>query len=437
MPVMRVLVVGSGGREHALAWRLRQDPDVDDLLAAPGNPGIAAIARTMPVAVDDPDALLALAAREAVDLTVIGPEAPLAAGVADRFRAAGRALLGPGRYAAGLECSKAFAKRFMTAHDIPTARFVVCDALDAALDAVAGDRFGFPVVVKADGLAAGKGVVIAADRAEAEAAVRASMTERRFGAAGSRVVIEECLSGPEVSFFALCDGTSALELGTAQDHKRAYDDDRGPNTGGMGAFAPSPLVSDDLATRVMRDIVGRVMTGMRQEGDPYVGFLYVSLMLTADGPKVIEFNVRFGDPEAQVVVTTLHGSIAKAFHAAATGALGAHVVAHGAIGSSGRAAVGVVLASGGYPGAFAVGQPITGLERAEAEPATLVFHAGTRRDGDRLVTAGGRVLTVVSAGATFDEAIDRAYAGVRLIHFEGKQYRRDIGARVRGVAIAP
>jgi phosphoribosylamine--glycine ligase len=368
--------------------------------------------------------VLALAEAERADLTVVGPEAALDRGVADVFRLAGRPIVGPSSRAAALESSKAFAKEVMARHDIPTARFLVATDVEPALAAVAGPEFGFPVVVKADGLAAGKGVVIANDRAEAEEAVRAAMVERRFGAAGARVVIEECLTGPEVSFFLLCDGQRAVPLATAQDHKRIWDDDRGPNTGGMGAFAPSPLISDHALDEVMRSVVDPLMTGMRRDGTPYSGFLYVSLMLTADGPKVIEFNVRFGDPEAQVVMPLLEGRFAAALMSSAVGRLG-----EASLSFSADRAVGVVLASAGYPASSDPGRVIHGIEAAEEDDAVMVFHAGTAtRDGE-LVTAGGRVLTVVGRGGTYQAAMDAAYGAVSKIHFDGMQYRRDIGRK--------
>ena len=424
-------MLGSGGREHALAWRLSRDPEVTEVLCAPGNPGMAEVGRCVAADLGQPPELLDLAARERVDLTVVGPEAPLERGVVNAFRRAGRPIVGPTSGGAALECSKAYAKAFMQRHGIPTARFVVVDSLPAALDAVSGRPFGFPVVVKADGLAAGKGVIIAADRAEAEQAVRAAMQTRQFGPAGDRLVIEECLSGPEVSFFVLADGERAIALGTAQDHKRIFDDDRGPNTGGMGAFAPSPLVSLAMADDVMREIVARVLDGARADGDPYTGFLYVSLMLTADGPKVIEFNVRFGDPEAQAVMPLLDGPFAQGLLASATRRLDA-------AGLSMRPAcsVGVVLASRGYPGPVEAGHPIRGLEQAAADPDVQVFHAGTRRDdAGRLLTAGGRVLTVVATAPAFEIAMRRAYAAVGEIHFDGMQYRRDIGRKALNVAM--
>ena len=423
-PRMRILVLGSGGREHAFAWRLSRDPDVSTVVAAPGNPGMASVARCVPVDLADPGQMLALAERERIDLTVVGPEGALERGVADRFREAGCAIVGPSKRGAALECSKVFAKRFMEDAGIPTARFLVCDSPHEALAAVFGDRFGFPVVVKADGLAAGKGVTVANDRAEAEGAVRAAMIDRQFGSAGATVVIEECLVGPEVSFFVLCDGDRAVTLGTAQDHKRVFDNDRGPNTGGMGAFAPSPLLSEDLATDVMTRIVRPALDGMRAAGDPYRGFLYVSLMLTPAGPMVIEFNVRFGDPEAQVVLPSLDGPFAKTLLASATTGVNGTAVRGAA-----DCAVGVVLAAEGYPGQVHTGQPIVGLDAASTMPGVLVFHAGTRSENGRLVTAGGRVLTVVGRGPTYDEAIRRAYDAVGAIRFEGMQFRSDIGRK--------
>lgn len=421
---MKILVLGSGGREHAIAWRLQQDRNVSEVICAPGNPGMQLVGRCLPADLEDPPAVLALAEREQIDLTVVGPEAPLAAGIADLFARAGRAIIGPSRRAAALECSKVYAKQFMANAGIPTARFRVCHDLETALAAVSGEEFGFPVVVKADGLAAGKGVTVAQDRAEAEAAVRAAMVDRRFGASGANLVIEECLTGSEISFFLLCDGQRALPLATAQDHKRIWDDDRGPNTGGMGAFAPSPLMHPGLASIVMERIVRPVLRGMREEADGYRGFLYVGLMLTPEGPKVIEFNVRFGDPEAQVIMPFLEGQFARTLYASATSGLEGITLSGG-----NDRFVGVVLAAPGYPGSVTTGQPIDGLDRAAAMPGVLVFHAGTRVVGGRTVCAGGRVLTVVGRGPSYDAAMRRAYEGVEQIRFEGMQYRRDIGRK--------
>jgi len=424
---MTILILGTGGREHALAWRLSRDPGVSRVICAPGNPGMMAIGPCFQVDLTDPDQVLALAVREGADLTVVGPEAALERGVADRFREAGRAIVGPSRRASALECSKVFAKRFMADAGIPTADFAVCDSPEEALAAVRGDRFGFPVVVKADGLAAGKGVTVAEDRAAAEAAIRAAMVDRQFGAAGSTVVIEECLVGPEVSFFVLCDGERAVPLATAQDHKRIFDDDLGPNTGGMGAFAPSPLISDELSGEVMGRIVRPVLDQMRAAGDPYRGFLYVSLMLTSDGPKVIEFNVRLGDPEAQVILPWLAGDFASALYASATTGL-ADIPLRG----SSDCFVGVVVAAAGYPGRIDTGRQIDGLHRAAAMPETLVFQAGTTSIDGRIVTAGGRVLTVVGRGPSYDTAMRRAYDAVKQISFDGMQYRKDIGKKATG-----
>ena len=441
---MRVLVIGGGAREHALAARLTAERDVSEVVCAPGNPGISAIARTVPASLSQLDALSALADREQIDLTVVGPELPLSLGIADRFASDHRLIFGPTSGAARLESSKSFAKAFMARHGVPTARFRTCDAAEEALSSVRSGEFGFPVVLKADGLAAGKGVVIAIDRAEAEAAVAAAMHERRFGEAGDRLVIEECLTGPEVSFFVISDGRRALPIGTAQDHKRIFDDDRGPNTGGMGAFAQSPAfaprpelartpafspgplmpVPDDLHTRVMRGIVEPVIAGMAAEGLPFRGFLYVGLMLTPSGPKVIEFNVRLGDPEAQVILPLLDEPLLPLLVAAAAGELRQTTCRL----SSDRL-VGVVLASRGYPESSESGQPISGIAEAARLHGVTVFHGGTAvRDGS-LVTAGGRILTVVGRGPDFSEAIARAYAGVRQISFEGMQYRRDIGRK--------
>ena len=424
---MRVLVIGGGGREHALAWRLSRDADVDEIVVAPGNPGIARIGRTIDVELSDPRALAALADRERIDLTVVGPELPLSRGVADLFSARGLRLFGPSQAAARLESSKAFAKTFMSRHGVPTARYRVCRHPAEARRVIAGGEMGFPLVVKADGLAAGKGVVIAADAAAADAAIASMMEERRFGEAGAAVVLEECLTGPEVSFFALCDGRRAQPLASAQDHKRVFDDDRGPNTGGMGAFAPSPLVDPAMQACIMREIVDPVIAGLHADGHPYRGFLYAGLMLTCDGPKVIEFNVRFGDPEAQVVIPAIEGNLAARLASAAEGSLDPAPIT-----LARDKHVGVVVASGGYPESGPVGLPIRGLDAAEALEGVLIFHSGTRATAGadaRFVTAGGRVLTVVGRAGSYEEAIDLAYQGVSKIAFEGMQYRRDIGRK--------
>ena len=418
---MKILVVGAGAREHALCWRLSRDPGVDRVICAPGNAGIA---RQFPcIAVDpaDPEAILALAERERIDLTVVGPEAPLARGVADLFSARGRPIFGPRRLAAQLETSKAFAKDFMKKHNVPTARYRVSATADEAVAAIRSGEFGDSLVVKADGLAAGKGVVVAETRAEAEAAIHSAMVDFAFGDAGHRVVLEERLEGPEVSFFVIADGEYAVPLVTAQDHKRIFDDDRGPNTGGMGAFAPSPLVDDALRDRILAEIVRPVLYGLILNGSPYRGLLYCGLMLTKDGPKVIEFNVRFGDPEAQVVLPMIVQPLTPILWAAATGVLRSSHVA-----VSAEPHVGVVLAAQGYPAEVRTGHRIDGVDEvADA----LVFYAGVKEQDDALVTSGGRVMTVVGKGATFQQAIERAYDGVSRIRFDGMQYRRDIGRK--------
>jgi phosphoribosylamine--glycine ligase len=422
---MRILVVGGGAREHALCYRLRSDPGVDRVTCAPGNAGIAREFQTVPVDPADAEAVLALVDEQQVDLTVVGPEAPLARGIVDLFGARGRAIFGPRRLAAQLETSKAFAKDFMTRHRVPTARFRVCGNVEEALSCIRSGELGDAPVVKADGLAAGKGVVVSATREEAEAAVRAAMIEGAFGAAGARVVLEERLAGPEVSFFVIADGEHAVPLVAAQDHKRIFDDDRGPNTGGMGAFAPSPLVDAELQSRVLREIVRPVLMGLIIEGTPYRGVLYVGLILTQDGPKVIEFNVRFGDPEAQVVLPAIAEPLTPLLWASATGVMRAGVVR-----VIDQVQVGVVLAAKGYPGNVETGHRIEGLDRVASECRdVLVFHAGVAERAGALVTAGGRVMTIVGQGPTFETAIAKAYDAVSRIHFDGMQYRRDIGAK--------
>jgi len=425
---MKLLVVGSGAREHALVWKLTSERHVTGVICAPGNPGIATVARCLPADTGEPSALLAIARRESVDLTVVGPELPLSRGIVDLFTAHDLAIVGPTQAAAQLESSKAFAKAFMARHHVPTARFAVCESADDALASIARGEFGYPLVLKADGLAAGKGVVIAPDRAAAEDAVRAAMVDRRFGSAGDRLVLEEFLVGQEASYFVLADGTRFVTFSSAQDHKRIFDDDQGPNTGGMGAFAPSPLIAPDIERRVLDEIVRPVLDGMERDGHPYRGFLYVGLMLTVDGPKVVEFNVRFGDPEAQVIFPMLDEEFSWLLASAATGALPDRPARF-------RPAphVGVVLAAAGYPETPDAGDAITGLDAAAAVPGALVFHAGTTRRDGKWLTAGGRVLTVVGRGQSHREAIDVSYQAAAHIQFRGMQYRRDIGRKALAV----
>jgi phosphoribosylamine--glycine ligase len=413
---MRILVLGSGAREHALAWKLSHEPNVTHVICAPGNPGIARTIPTAPVDVLDTAAVIRLVDRERIDLTVVGPEAPLGNGLADRFEAEGRRVFGPTKGAAQLETSKAFAKDFMQRHAVPTAGYRICESADQALSAIRSGEFGTALVVKADGLAAGKGVVVAPDRAAAEAAVESAMIDRSFGDAGSRVVLEELLTGPEVSFFVVANGEQYVPLLSAQDHKRIFDDDKGPNTGGMGAFSPSPLMNDALQSQIEKTIVQPVLKGMAAEGNPFRGFLYCGLMLTPDGPKVIEFNVRFGDPEAQVVLPLL-GSMSEMLEGAASG-------------FSRTVAVGVVLAAHGYPGEVRNGDVIHGLDDVARDCRDVqLFFAGVKEKGNDLVTSGGRVLTVMATAPSYQIAIARAYEAASKIHFDGMQYRRDIGRK--------
>jgi len=421
-----ILVVGSGGREHALAWKLRQSPRCGRLLAAPGNAGIAAVAECRPVPVADHEAMTALARAEA-DLVVIGPEVPLAEGLADRLRAAGLAVFGPSAAAARIESSKAYARALMARLGVPQPRFGSFTDVPAAQrhldDLEAGGARA--AVVKASGLAAGKGALVCDSLAEAREAVRDLMLGGALGAAGEEVVIEERLQGEEASLFVLTDGRAAVPLPAAQDYKRALDGDRGPNTGGMGCYAPAPLLTPALVEEAMRTIVRPVLRGLAEDGAPFRGCLYAGLMLTAAGLRVIEFNCRFGDPETQVVVPLLEEDLVDLLAAVAEECLEERPLR-----LRPGCAVGVVLASGGYPGAYETGRPIEGLREAEAL-GTLVFHAGTASRGGEVVTAGGRVLNVTAVRDTFAAAADAAYAGAGAIRFEGMHYRRDIAARVR------
>ncbi|HKZ07753.1 MAG TPA: phosphoribosylamine--glycine ligase [Methylomirabilota bacterium] len=419
---MKILLVGGGGREHTLAWALSRSPRPTELIAAPGNPGIARHARCVAVKDHEIDGLRDLALAERVELTVVGPELPLSLGLVDRFRERGLAVFGPTQAAARLESSKTFAKDLMARHGIPTARFRAC--ADGASARAWCRELGPPLVVKADGLAAGKGVIICRTLEEADAAVAACLERRAFGDAGARVVIEEFMVGEEASFFAITDGDAILPLAGAQDHKTVFDDDRGPNTGGMGAYSPAPVLDAAMAERVMAEIVRPTVAAMAKEGVPFAGFLYVGLMITRGGPKVVEFNCRFGDPECQVVLPRLATDLLPLLRAVAQG---------GGIPATvpwrPDASVCVVMASGGYPGVYETGRPIAGVEDAEALPGVTVFHAGTARRDGTLVTAGGRVLAVQALGHDVRSAVDTAYAAVARIRFEGAHYRRDIARR--------
>jgi len=425
MGATRVLVVGSGGREHALVWKIARSPQVGAVLAAPGSDAMAELATCHPeVKAGDLDGLLALAQAESIDLVVVGPEDPLAAGLADRLREHGIAVFGPSGAAAQLEASKTFAKEFMARHGIPTAGFAVFEDREAAVAHVR--ERGGPCVVKADGLAAGKGVFVCDGPAEAEAALAEIMGERRFGEAGARVVIEDRLQGEEASYYALSDGEHVVTLAPAQDHKRALDGDRGENTGGMGAYAPAPVVTEAVEKRILEEVVHPAIRGMAADGHPYQGVLFVGLMIAADGaPHVIEFNVRFGDPETQPLMLGLDGDLLPLLEASARGGLEQAAP----IGFR-DAAVCVVLASGGYPRGYETGKAIAGLDAAGADEQVVVFHAGTRRGAaGGYETAGGRVLGVTARGASVAEARERAYAAADRIAFEGCHLRRDIGDR--------
>jgi phosphoribosylamine--glycine ligase len=419
---MKVLVVGGGAREHALVWRLAQNPTIDKLFAAPGNAGIRRDAECVPVAVDDVPALVDLVERERVDLTVIGPETSLVAGLADELLARGRPVFGPTRDAARIEGSKSWAKSLCERYGIPAARSRAATSMADATAAL--EEFDPPYVVKADGLAAGKGVAIVEDRDAALRSLRAALDERAFGAAGATVVIEEFLTGTEVSAFALSDGRDVLPLAFAQDFKRVGEGDTGPNTGGMGAFSPVPYVDDATADRILYEVLVRTVRAMEAEGARYCGVLYAGLMLTDEGPKVLEFNARFGDPETQVVVPRLGSDLAELCLACAEGNLALYKA-----NLSPQACVTVVLASAGYPDAPETGFDIAGLEDAERVDGALVFHAGTTERRGRVVTSGGRVLSVGALGDDLAEARERAYEAVSRISFEGMQYRGDIAAR--------
>jgi phosphoribosylamine--glycine ligase len=418
---MKLLVIGSGGREHAIAWKLAQSPKVQKVFVAPGNGGTARENGLENVALSEVAELVAFAKREGIYLTVVGPEAALAAGVVDAFRDAGRRIFGPTRAAAQLESSKDFAKAFMVRHNIPTALHRTFQSADLAKAFVA--KRGAPIVIKADGLAAGKGVVVAASVEEAQAAIDRMMTQKSLGEAGARVVIEEFLQGEEASFIVMSDGTSVLPLATSQDHKRLRDGDEGPNTGGMGAYSPAPIVTPKIHARVMREIIQPAIQGMAQEGIPYSGFLYAGLMIDRAGnPKALEFNCRLGDPETQPIMLRLKSDLLALVERALAGNL-SRVEAEW----DRRAALGVVIAAHGYPDDPRKGDPITGI----AAPADdcRVFHAGTRADGKALVTSGGRVLCVSALGDSVKMARTRAYEAVERIRFDGMQYRKDIGHR--------
>jgi len=420
---MKVLVVGAGGREHALCWKLAQSPELNELYCAPGNPGIAAAADLVPIAVDEIRELAGFASAMAIDLVVVGPELPLSLGLVDELLARGVRVFGPRRAAAEIEGSKVFAKEFLARHGVPTAEFVVAHSRAEAERAAR--RFGLPVVLKADGLAAGKGVVIATNAAQLEQGLAVLFDERRFGNAGDRVVVERFLEGEEVSFMALADGERLLPLATARDYKRLGDDDQGPNTGGMGAHSPSGLLSAEKGAAILEKILKPTLAGLAEENRRFVGVLYAGLMLTAEGPQVLEFNARFGDPECQAVMLRLEDDLLPILAAAAGGGF-----AVSRLHFRKEAAAVVVLASEGYPERPVKGEEIEGLAAAAAHPAVEVFHAGTAAAAGRVVSAGGRVLNVAATGQDLAEALRRAYAAAAEIRWPAKRFRRDIGRRL-------
>ncbi len=419
---MKVLVVGGGGREHALCWKLAQSEQVETIYCAPGNPGIVEVAECVNIAADEIETLCEFAKAESIDLTVVGPEVPLTMGIVDTFQAAGLEIFGPNKAAAQIEGSKGFSKDLMAKYNIPTADYQSFTEHAAAVAYI--KEQGAPIVVKADGLAAGKGVIVAMSEKQAIAAVNDIMLDKVFGAAGSSVVIEEFMDGEEASFFAFTDGKNILPLASSQDHKRVADNDEGPNTGGMGAYSPAPVVTAELHDEIVETIVKPTIAGMAADGCPYSGILYVGLMIKNGKPRVVEFNARFGDPEAQPLLMRMKSDIIPVLQACARGEL-----QQDSIEWHDKAAVCVVLASGGYPAAFEKGLPISGFDAAAQIDDLVVFHAGTAFKDGAIVNNGGRVLGVTGLGTTVSEAIDKAYSGVAVIDWDKVHYRKDIGAR--------
>lgn len=420
---MNILIIGSGGREHALAWKVSQSPLLRKLYCAPGNAGTQSIAENVPIAPDDIPALLDFAAGQKIDLTVVGPEAPLTMGIVDEFEKRGLKIFGPNKNAAELEGSKIFAKQFMARHRIPTARFEIADSAEQAKKIITSGRFAFPLVIKADGLAAGKGVIICRNPKRAEEAIHTVMVEKKFGEAGNRLVVEEFLTGKEASFIVITDGIKVFPFVTTMDHKAVYDGDKGPNTGGMGAISPSPYIDQEMFDRIVNTTVFPTVTRMLEEGRRFKGVLYVGLMLTADGPKVLEYNCRFGDPETQPQMLRMQGDLVELLLSAVEG----NVLEKEVEWSSNTAGC-VVAASGGYPLKYEKGKIIEGLEEAAAFPGVVIFHAGTvLRDG-KYYTNGGRVLNVCASERTLAETMDKIYKALSRIFFEAMHWRRDIGA---------
>jgi len=418
---MKILVIGGGGREHTLAWKLAQSPKAEKIYAIPGNPGMSEVAECVPGSVEDNAAIVAFAKEKGIDLVVVGPEVPLTNGLVDDLVAEGIKAFGPNRKAAELEGSKSFAKGIMKKYGIPTAKYEVFTEAGAAREYV--KKEGAPIVIKADGLAAGKGVIVAMTLDEALSAVDEIMEDKSFGEAGACVVIEECMMGEEASLLAFTDGKTIVPMKSSQDHKRAHDGDKGPNTGGMGTYAPAPVMTPEVLEAATEKILKPIIAAMKAEGRPYRGCIYAGLMITEEGPKVVEFNARFGDPETQVVLPLLKSDLVEIMLACADGTL-----AKQSIEWEDGAAVCVVMASKGYPGKYRKGLPISGLDVAK-ESGTLVFHAGTKAVDDKVVTNGGRVLGVVAKAADIKSAVAKAYEGVEKINFEGAYFRRDIAHR--------
>lgn len=423
---MKILVVGSGGREHALVWKIAQSPLVKKIFCAPGNGGIAQLAECVDIKADDVAALLGFARKEKIGLTVVGPEVALAAGIADEFQKAGLRIFGPQKKAATLEASKVFSKQLMKKYGVPTADFEVFDDPDKACAYI--EKIGAPCVVKADGLAAGKGVVVAKTVLEAKQAVKAMMQDKVFGSAGNIVIVEECLAGEEASILVITDSKTVIPLASAQDHKRIFDNDQGPNTGGMGAYSPAPLITGALAKEILENIIYRTVDGLAKEGIVFQGVLYAGVMVTQNGPKALEFNVRFGDPETQAILPRIESDLVEVMLATVDGTL-SKVKKAGGIRWTEGSCVSIVCAAKGYPGDYEKGKEITGLSEAARLENTIVFHAGTKLQGDKIVTSGGRVLGVTGTGVSIKEAIDTAYRAVSKINFEGMQFRKDIGFR--------
>ena len=429
---MKILVVGNGGREHALVWKIRQSPLVQDVYCAPGNAGMAGLADCVPIDTSNIIEVADFAQTISADLTVVGPELPMVLGIGDEFQRRGLPIFCPSRSAAEIEGSKAFAREFMNRHEIPSPRYVICSSREEADAAVKEGALGYPLVLKVDGLAAGKGVVVVKDKAEAQAAVAEMMSDKKFGTAGAKLVMEEFLPGEEVSFLVFSDGARVVPMVSVQDHKRVGDGDTGSNTGGMGTVSPSTSLSLDMHKQIMQEIILPTIGGLSSEGRRYQGVLYAGLMITDKGPRVLEFNARFGDPETQVIMARMRSDIVPILQGVADGQL-----KETKIDWAKEAAVCVVVTARGYPDAPETGQAITGLESLQGQSDVMVFHAATAQRGDKVVTVGGRVLGVTALGANLDAAVQRAYGAVKKVSFDGMHYRKDIGQKALARLHAP